>query len=410
MNITITKARCSRAASLAGLVFGIAVSLAASPASAVTVTIHNADSAGEGFNDQTPVAPVGRNPGTTLGAQRLFAFQYAADTWGRHLDGDIPVVVRATFDSLGGSAVSAVLGFTRTTTVHRDFTGAPATQTWYPSALANELNGTDLNNAAPEACPDPLVEGKCPEIIAQFNTSVDNQTVLGAVDFYYGLDGVSGNDIDFQSIALHELAHGLGLLDQLDPATGEEYFGFDDAYEKNLEDATVSPKKLTAMSDLQRKQALVHDGKLVWAGAAVKAASGGLSAGRRDDGAIQIYAPATYANGSSTTHVDTDLTPNELMEPFIVSSEPRGTSLTLAMLDDLGWTALFFTECGDANENGVVNSSDALAVLKNAVDPEPDCPLTICDANLSGDLSAADALLVLKFAVGQAVLLTCPIP
>jgi len=388
----------------------LAAVLAPSPAAAVNITVHNEDAAGEGFNDQTAVAPVGRNPGTTLGAQRLFAFQYAVDTWGRRLDGDVTVRARATFDSLGGSAVSAVLGYTRTTTVHRDFTGATATQTWYPSALANQLNGTDLNDTAPESCPDPLVDGKCPEIVAQFNISVDNQTVLGAVDFYYGLDGNSGSDIDFLSIVLHELAHGLGLLDQLDPDTGEEYFGFDDAYERNLEDATVNPVKLTAMSNAQRKQALRHDGKLVWGGAAVKAASGGLSAGRREDGAIQIYAPATYADGSSTTHVDTDLIPNELMEPFITSFEPHGLDLTLAMLEDVGWTPLAFTECGDANENGVVNSSDALGVLKNAVNPEPVCPLAICDANLSGGISSADALLVLKFAVGQAVLLSCPIP
>ena len=38
---------------------------------AATITIVNGDPAGVGFNDPTPVAPVGGNTGTTLGAQRL---------------------------------------------------------------------------------------------------------------------------------------------------------------------------------------------------------------------------------------------------------------------------------------------------------------------------------------------------
>ena len=47
-----------------------------------TFTIVNNDGAGEGFNDTTPVAPIGGNPGTTLGQQRLNVFQAAANVWG----------------------------------------------------------------------------------------------------------------------------------------------------------------------------------------------------------------------------------------------------------------------------------------------------------------------------------------
>ncbi|MEO5932815.1 MAG: peptidase, partial [Duganella sp.] len=38
---------------------------------AAPLAIVNGDPAGFGFNDPTPVAPVGGNTGTTLGAQRL---------------------------------------------------------------------------------------------------------------------------------------------------------------------------------------------------------------------------------------------------------------------------------------------------------------------------------------------------
>jgi hypothetical protein len=51
----------------------------ATVARAVTVIVVNQDAGGEGFNDPTPVAAVGGNPATTLGAQRLNAFQHAAD-------------------------------------------------------------------------------------------------------------------------------------------------------------------------------------------------------------------------------------------------------------------------------------------------------------------------------------------
>jgi hypothetical protein len=41
--------------------------------------IVNNDGVGEGFNDVTPVAPVGATPGWR-GSQRLFVFQAAANT------------------------------------------------------------------------------------------------------------------------------------------------------------------------------------------------------------------------------------------------------------------------------------------------------------------------------------------
>lgn len=50
----------------------------AGPAQFVIVNIN---APGAGFNDPTPRAPVGGNPGTTLGQQRLFAFEHAAAIW-----------------------------------------------------------------------------------------------------------------------------------------------------------------------------------------------------------------------------------------------------------------------------------------------------------------------------------------
>ena len=81
--------------------FVLSVTLAASPdafaAPSATIIIQNNDAAGAGFNDPTPAAPVGANTGTTVGQQRLNAFQYAADIWGSILDSPVTIYIQSSF-------------------------------------------------------------------------------------------------------------------------------------------------------------------------------------------------------------------------------------------------------------------------------------------------------------------------
>jgi hypothetical protein len=55
----------------------------------------------------------------------------------------------------------------------------------------------------------------------------------------------------------------------------------------------------------------------------------------------RLYAPATFAPGSSVSHWDTSLTPNVLMEPFInsdlTSTVKNPDDLTKSLLNDIGW-------------------------------------------------------------------------
>lgn len=68
----------TRLAVAALLAFGAATAVnavnAVSAVNAATIVITTRDAPGVGFNDPTSVAPVGNNPGTTLGAQRLFVY------------------------------------------------------------------------------------------------------------------------------------------------------------------------------------------------------------------------------------------------------------------------------------------------------------------------------------------------
>ena len=64
---------------------------------ATKITIVNADQPGRGFNDPTPAQPIGGNPGTTLGEQRLNAFRYAAEIWERAIETPVEIQIMATF-------------------------------------------------------------------------------------------------------------------------------------------------------------------------------------------------------------------------------------------------------------------------------------------------------------------------
>jgi hypothetical protein len=127
---------------LAVALFGL---VAFPAAQAATFVIVNTDGAGEGFNDATAAAPVGGNSGTTIGQQRLIAFQAAADIWGGLLSSAVTIRVQAQFNPLSCTANSAVLGSAGPTLIFRDFTGAPVTSTWYAVALGNARHGSDLD-------------------------------------------------------------------------------------------------------------------------------------------------------------------------------------------------------------------------------------------------------------------------
>jgi hypothetical protein len=107
---------------------------------AATITIVNMNADGVGFNDPTPVAPVGGNTGTTLGQQRLIAFQHAADIWGATLDSTVEIFIQASFVPLNCTASSATLGSAGTLSIFANFPGVPPfpgsefLNTWYRRA------------------------------------------------------------------------------------------------------------------------------------------------------------------------------------------------------------------------------------------------------------------------------------
>jgi hypothetical protein len=307
------------------LVALVATLALATNAGAATIIINNLDGPGEGFNDATPAAPVGGNLGTTVGQQRLFAFQYAADLAVACLASNVPIIVNASMDPLFCNASSAVLGSAGAVSALRDFVGASLAGTWYAIALANAITGVDNDPGNPD-------------IAAQFNSSINGSVgCLGGYNWYYGFDSAApANTIDFVSVVEHEICHGLGSQAFINVSTGAEFFGFDDVYEANSESHGALPSTLTTMTDAQRVSAMTTVTNLHWIGANVQAASGVLSAGKTGTH-VQLYAPATIAPGSTFSHWSDAVTPNELMEPFYTGPN-HNRGLTTELFTDIGWT------------------------------------------------------------------------
>ncbi|MDP9194939.1 MAG: peptidase [Acidobacteriota bacterium] len=223
------------------------------------VVIVNVDAPGVGNNDPTPAQPVGGNPGTTLGQQRLNVYNAAAARWSTMLDTNIDILVEASFASLPCDDEGVVLGSAGPIRIFRDFTNAPRAGTWYPVALANRFAGRDL-------------AAGINDISMRFNSDIDKATcppAAGQADsnWYYGFDGNEGVHSDFFVVALHELAHGLGF------SGGTRAPGFRDNFPSIFDVHTfdrTAGLRWDQMTEQQRQVSLTNTGNVVWDGQNVR--------------------------------------------------------------------------------------------------------------------------------------------
>jgi hypothetical protein len=242
--------------SVALFALAMAFSAPSSAFATATIVILNNDGAGEGFNDPTAVAPVGGNTGTTLGQQRLIAFQAAADIWGATITSALTITIQAQFDPQTCTATTAVLGSAGADGIFRDFTGAPFAGTWYGEALANKLSGVDQE-------PDH-------DINATFNSNLGQTGCLDGTFFYLGLDNNHGTNVDLISVLLHEFAHGLGFQTFTNGSTGAPSGGFPSVYDRFLVNSNTG-KSWLQMTNAERAASAISPHKLAWNGPQVSA-------------------------------------------------------------------------------------------------------------------------------------------
>ena len=243
------------------------------------------------------------------------AFQRAVDLWSILVKSSQPIRIDATYTELP----EGVLGGAGPADFYRDFAGAPQAHTWYPIALANARANTDLS-------PNPDIE-------AEFQSNSN-------ADWYFGADGnVPANKLDFTTVVLHEIGHGLGITDSTDIEGGTATWGGGTAY-PFIYDRFVQNPAGTALPSIPSgstslANALQSNG-LRWGGAQGMAAAGGSKP--------WLYSPNPYQPGSSVAHLDEDTygtgTPDALMTPYLDDGEALHDpgDIVLGMMRDIGWT------------------------------------------------------------------------
>jgi VCBS repeat-containing protein len=275
------------------------------PGQPLTFNVVYTDGPTEGFND------------ATLGAIRRTAFQHALDQWSAILTeayaGEV-VTVTASMDPLPGDPFGAILGGASPTNSFSDFGGGAQAGTMYVASMANHYAGTDL---------DPTTA----EIRCVFNSDLDNDYVLGDMGWYYGTDGNPGGDIDFVSVLMHEVGHGMGFYDNINTDGTWYRGGVPGIYDRNLE---LGPggADLDTMSNAARASAIVSR-NLYWSGALGTVGNGGAG--------VKMYAPNPFEQGSSVSHLDQTVFGALMMSPMYSGVTHSLHDIEKGILADMGW-------------------------------------------------------------------------
>jgi len=249
----------------------------------------------------------------TWPAGAVTAFEYAADIWETLINSAVPIEVNACWTDFGDPYI---LGQGGADNYYRNFTNAPQANTWYPTALANALAGSRMEGS-----------------------TVDIHVAYGSTfPWYYGTDGNTPSDkVDFASVVLHELCHGLGFAGSMVVSGGVGYWGWAQSsypagYDRFAENG-AGQALLSYTNGSTALAAQLTGDNLYFDGTNANAANGGTRP--------KLFAPATWMQGSSYSHLDEiyNGTANDLMTYAL----PNGQSthapgpVALGILRDIGW-------------------------------------------------------------------------
>ena len=261
------------------------------------------------------------------------AIQHALSIWEPYLNSAVPIKIKISYINL---TAAGPLGIAFPNGV-KDFSAAPHTGTWYPTALANSISGQELNPG---------------------ETDMDIY-INSFFNWYHGIDGnPASNQYDLVSVLIHEICHGLGFMSVAKVDGSKGSFGrltqsdfvplgpsfpfpmlqglpsiFDlmvinqDSIE--ISDTLNFPNDSDTLGLELQSNALYHIGP--------------QATTINGNQYPRLYAPASFSLGSSILHLDENTYPpsdtNSMMTPFVNSGEVHHYPgpIVSHLLKDLGW-------------------------------------------------------------------------
>lgn len=249
------------------------------------------------------------------------SMELAGLIWSALLNGGHTIVIDACwYSSLGDN----VLGQAGPTISYQNFQDAPQKDTFYPVALANQLADKDLN-------------GTQAEIGASFSADFE---------WYFEPDGkVPFDKVDFLTVALHEIGHGVGFSGSANWDDGEGSKECDGTKKSGcISDPPYIYDRFVQSSDIDivggfenpsigLGNALIGD---------VLFFNGPIASSANGDERPRLFAPDPWNGGSSFSHLDEatfNNTQNSLMTPVQANGEAlhHPGPVGLGVLADLGW-------------------------------------------------------------------------
>jgi len=262
--------------------------------------------------------------------QAQAAFKYASNIWANTVSSTVPIKVLVHLQPLAPGSLGITFPNGRL-----NFQGAPKTNYWYSTSLANSIAGVELNPG-----------------------EVDIEIYLNStVNWYYDSVGnVPAGKHDFITVAMHELCHGLNFLSLAKKVTTIGSFGtltaadfaplttsytwpnldtlpsiFDYFIVNNLNQKLDSFPNPSAALGSQ-----FTGNQLYFKGPYAMAANNGIKP--------RLHAVGALSLGSSITHLNEATYPagnaNEMMTPYAGTAYKNHNPgpICIGILKDIGWT------------------------------------------------------------------------
>lgn len=243
------------------------------------------------------------------------AFEEAAKIWESILISRQTIKINATWESLPGTT----LAYSGATRIFRNFDNVPYFDVWYVVSLAEAISGKDLNPG-------------------EFDINI---TLNSNINWSYATNGTSfSGKYDLMTIALHEIAHGLGFSSSMKLINNDSegqwgQTGYPYIYDVFVQDNSAHQ--------------LINKSNFVNPSASLKNAmeSGSLffqiSNEKYANDLPQVHSPDPFKSGGSISHLDEQKYPSgsmhSLMSPTVRSGEVIHDpgELILSMMNEIGW-------------------------------------------------------------------------